>query len=107
MVNSVMDPLSVEPDSELGRLLTDAARTGTQLTVIVGNTPYDVNVNERATSTMQDDPDSSTPDAERVAQSIAGIRAAAGGWKGLIDGEDFKAYIRERRLTKNRPSVRW
>ncbi|MHB8646759.1 MAG: hypothetical protein ACYDAR_13295 [Thermomicrobiales bacterium] len=31
---------------------------------------------------------------------------AAGSWKGLIDGEQFKAYIRERRKTANRPSVK-
>lgn len=31
--------------------------------------------------------------------------AAAGSWKGLIEAEEFKAYIRERRKTKNRPSV--
>ncbi|MGI8690174.1 MAG: hypothetical protein ACR2M3_16480 [Thermomicrobiales bacterium] len=31
---------------------------------------------------------------------------AAGSWKGLIDAEAFKAYIRERRKTANRPSVK-
>lgn len=30
---------------------------------------------------------------------------AAGSWKGLIDAEAFKAYLRERRKTANRPSV--
>lgn len=29
---------------------------------------------------------------------------AAGSWKGLIDAEEFKASIRERRMTANRPS---
>lgn len=47
------------------------------------------------------------PTPEEVERSITGIRAAAGGWIGLVDGEAFKEYIRERRLTKNRPSVRW
>lgn len=32
---------------------------------------------------------------------------AAGSWKGLIDAEAFKAYISERRKTKNRPSVNY
>ncbi len=31
---------------------------------------------------------------------------AAGSWTGLIDAEEFKAYIRERRTTANRPSVK-
>jgi hypothetical protein len=31
---------------------------------------------------------------------------AAGSWKGIIDAEAFKAYIRERRKTANRPSVK-
>jgi hypothetical protein len=39
-------------------------------------------------------------------EARAGILAASGSWKGLIDAEAFKAYIRERRRTKNRPSVR-
>lgn len=31
---------------------------------------------------------------------------AAGSWKGIIDAEAFKTYIRERRKTANRPSVK-
>jgi len=31
---------------------------------------------------------------------------AAGSWQGLIDAEQFKAYIRERRKTANRPPVK-
>lgn len=41
---------------------------------------------------------------ERVARSIAGIRKAAGAWDD-VDAEEFKAYIRDRRRTANRPSV--
>jgi hypothetical protein len=43
---------------------------------------------------------------QRVARSIEGIQKAARAWQGLIDAEAFKAYIREWRRTKNRPSVR-
>ncbi len=32
--------------------------------------------------------------------------SAAGSWKGLIDAEAFKGYIRERRTTASRPSVK-
>lgn len=31
---------------------------------------------------------------------------AAGSWKGLVDAEELKAYIYERRKTKNRPAVK-
>lgn len=31
--------------------------------------------------------------------------SAAGSWKGIIDADTFKAYIRERRKIANRPSV--
>jgi hypothetical protein len=31
---------------------------------------------------------------------------AAGSWQGLIDAEQFKAYIRTRRKTANRPPVK-
>ncbi len=31
--------------------------------------------------------------------------ASAGGWKGLIDADEFVAYIYERRRSYNRPSV--
>ncbi len=44
-----------------------------------------------------------SPDA--VARSKDGILKAAGSWKG-IDTEGFKAYIKERRQTANRPSVK-
>ncbi len=46
------------------------------------------------------------PSPEEVARSQEAIRKAAGGWKGLIDAEEFKAYLYERRHTANRPSVR-
>ena len=45
------------------------------------------------------------PSPEDVARSREGIREAAGSWKD-IDTEAFKAYIKERRQTANRPSVK-
>jgi uncharacterized protein (DUF433 family) len=45
------------------------------------------------------------PHPEDVARSREGIREAAGSWKG-IDTAAFKAYIKERRQTANRPSVK-
>jgi uncharacterized protein (DUF433 family) len=45
------------------------------------------------------------PSPEDVACSREGIREAAGSWKD-IDTEAFKAYIKDRRQTANRPSVK-
>jgi uncharacterized protein (DUF433 family) len=45
------------------------------------------------------------PSPEDVARSREGIREAAGSWRD-IDTEAFKAYIKERRQTANRPSVK-
>jgi uncharacterized protein (DUF433 family) len=45
------------------------------------------------------------PSPEDVARSREGIREAAGSWKD-IDTAAFKAYIKERRQTANRPSVK-
>lgn len=47
------------------------------------------------------------PSPEQVARSIEGIRKSAGAWAGNVDAEAFKAYVRERRRTANRPPVRW
>jgi hypothetical protein len=33
------------------------------------------------------------------------IRRSSGHWQGLVDAEEFKEYLRERRKTANRPSV--
>jgi hypothetical protein len=33
------------------------------------------------------------------------LKAAAGGWAGIVDADDLKEYISERRRTANRPSV--
>jgi uncharacterized protein (DUF433 family) len=45
------------------------------------------------------------PSPEDVTRSREGILKAAGSWKG-IDTEAFKAYIKDRRQTANRPSVK-
>jgi uncharacterized protein (DUF433 family) len=45
------------------------------------------------------------PSPEDVTRSREGIREAAGSWKD-IDTAAFKAYIKERRQTANRPSVK-
>jgi len=125
----------VEPDSELGSLIKDAATTGDSVIVNTGEAVYVLDVSTDATD-AEPDPNGRRPSPEQVARSIEGIRkaagswnnidaapgiwegydperaresilAASGSWQGIVDAEAFKAYIRERRRTKNRPSVRW
>jgi hypothetical protein len=101
-------PLKIAPDSELGLRLKDAAHTGRPVVVDTGEAVYVVEVaTETAQPSMEVVPAPTAVTPERVARSIEGIRKAAGAWQGLVDAEAFKAYIRERRRTKNRPSVRW
>ena len=61
---------------------------------------YELDIGTRAAK-LRDD---KTP-AEQVAEVRAAIDAATGVWKDF-DAEAFKKYLRERRLTANRPSAR-
>jgi hypothetical protein len=89
-------PIHVDPGSDLDRYLDDAAEAPVMLER--DGQLYRLTLVERAT----DDDLWSSYDPERA---LAGIRAAAGGWQGLVDAEEFKRYIYERRRTANRPSV--
>jgi hypothetical protein len=87
--------IHVAPGSELDRLLESIDDTPIELERDGVHYRLD-RVEQPASET--------TLSAERIARSIAGIRRAAGAWDD-IDAEAFKAYIRERRRTANRPSV--
>jgi hypothetical protein len=89
------DPQTIEvtPESDLGSVL-DAAEAG-PIRLVRNGVRFHL-AREGEDIWADYDPE----------EARAGILAAAGGWKGLIDAEEFKAYIRERRRTKNRPSVR-
>ncbi len=91
----------VEPGSELDRLLDEAA--GAPLTLIKGARRYTV-VPQPLVTIADSDDIWANYDPEAVRE---GIRRTAGSWKGLVDAEELKAYIRERRLTKNRPPIQW
>ena len=43
------------------------------------------------------------PDRPRAERMIAALRASAGGWKGLVDGEELKRNIYADRLISTRP----
>ena len=86
--------IAVEPGSEIADLLDEAAETPLLL----------VNNGLRFRLDRDEEDIWAGYDPERARQSTL---AGAGSWKGIVDAEAFKAYIRERRRTKNRPSVRW
>lgn len=87
--------IRVAPGSELDRLLETLDDTPVELERDGVHYRLDRVEKPSAGTTLSD---------ERIARSIAGIRKAAGVWDD-IDAEEFKAYIRDRRRTANRPSV--
>ena len=86
--------IKVTADSELGKLV-DAAR---RHPVLLENNG-EVFLLERM------EQEGSTPTSSDITKSKEGILQAAGSWKD-IDTEAFKAYIKDRRQTANRPSVK-
>ena len=89
--------IHVEPGSELERVLDEANETPVEL--------EQRGVRYRLTRVPR------PVEAEDIwadydpQRALAQLQAAAGGWRGLVDAEAFKAYIHERRRTANRPSV--
>jgi len=82
--------IRVPEDSELAHALEDLDRTPVLLEK--DGVVFRVSRDDRA--------------ASDVAASRSAIREAAGSWgRAGVDAEAFKAYIRERRQTANRPSV--
>lgn len=92
---SVPRVIHVKPGSELDRLLEDAV-----------DLPVEVEKDGVRYRLDRVNPSTTTPPSpEQVARSIAGIRKASGAWNGLVDADEFTAYIYARRRTSNRPSV--
>lgn len=82
-------------------MLRRAAAAGESVLVNTGDERYELHVHPasgvQAATTV--------PRAEQVARSIAGIRKAAGGWRGLVDAEEFTTELYARRRITNRPPV--
>lgn len=87
--------IHIEPGSEIDQLLDDVADTPVELE----KNGVLFHLERVATPTRRQ----LTP--AEVQRSIEGIRSAAGVWDD-IDPEALKAYIRERRRTANRASLR-
>jgi len=98
-MESDVKTVKLPADSELARALDEATRAGAPVVVDTGEMVYSLSIGVVSAKTA-------TPTADEAARSAEGIRKAAGRWKDLIDAEAFKAYIRERRRTSNRPPVR-
>lgn len=95
--------LRVPPDSELGVVLREAKDTGASIVVDTGEAVYRLGFEPGASDEVSPLRRERTP--EEIERSQEGIRRSIGSWRDF-DAEGFKAYIRERRLTKNRPSVK-
>jgi hypothetical protein len=94
MTSEPMKKINVSEGSSIAKLLTDAAIR--PLLLEKNGELYRL---ERMGNT------DTTPSPEDVTRSREGIRKAAGSWQD-IDTEGFKAYIKDRRQTANRPSVK-
>ncbi len=97
-----VDKIVVAPDSEVARLVKQASDARVPLLVDPGDGLYRVQV----WPTIAHEQPAPTPDGrptpEQAERSRQGILKAAGSWKGLIDAEEFKTYIRERRKMPGR-----
>jgi hypothetical protein len=90
-------PKTYTSEGEVAALIADLLAAGKPLEVVVGEERY---LLELAAPTR------TRPDPETVKRSIAGIKAAAGGWKDL-DVDSFLAYIYARRdAVSTRPPVK-
>jgi hypothetical protein len=94
MRNEPVKKITVPEGSSLAKLLTDAA-----------DSPILLEKNGELYRLERMGNKDNTPSPEEVTRSRDGIRKAAGSWKN-IDTEAFKAYIKDRRQTANRPSVK-
>jgi hypothetical protein len=98
-MNAQSRDYTVASDGETARLIKAAAASAEPIRVDTGEAVYRVAADAEVAEDLP------VPSAEEVAASIAGIKAAAGSWVGLVDAEELKTYLRARRKTANRPSL--
>jgi hypothetical protein len=83
-------PYKATPDSETARLVKEAASSRVPR-VDTGDGVYRLNA------------DAESPESPPL--PTAAIKRVAGAWKDLVDADELKAYLRERRKTVNCPSL--
>lgn len=86
-------------DAELSELVKEAAASGDPLEIVVDGERFSVTVVRKSNGSKR-----GPLDEDKVARSRAGLYRSAGSWKGLVDAEEFKAYIRERQRASSRSS---
>ncbi len=86
--------IKVTADSSLAKLLSDAA-----------GSPILLEKNGELYRLERMEHEGNTPTPSDITRSKEGILKAAGSWKD-INTEAFKVYIKGRRQTANRPSVK-
>jgi hypothetical protein len=90
--------IQISPESELSHVLRRALASRSTVLVDAGDTQYELDVHPTRETTT-------SPDREKVARTIAGIRKATGGWKQLVDTEQLLAELYERRrMTRRLPT---
>jgi hypothetical protein len=94
MAHEPTKKITVSEGSDLAKLLTDA-----------GSSPILLEKNGELYRLERMADKDTVPSPEDVARSRDGILKAAGSWKD-INTEAFKAYIKNRRQTANRPSIK-
>ena len=92
-------PIKIHTDSELAHRLQEAARSKRPVRVDIGAAIYSVAADEEPAGALP------VPTSEQAAATIAAVTQVAGAWVGLVDAEEFKSYLGERRKTANRPSL--
>jgi hypothetical protein len=94
MTNEPPKKITVPEGSSLAKLLTDAAAR-----------PILLEKNGELYRLERMETEGKTLSLEEVTRSHDGILKAAGSWEG-VDIGGFRAYIKDRRQTANRPSVK-
>jgi hypothetical protein len=87
-------------DAELSELVKEAAASGYPLEIVVDGERFAALI-VRSSNSQERKPLTN----EAAARSLAGIRRAAGSWRDLVDAEELKADIRERRRASSRPDL--
>ena len=92
--------IAIDPESDPGHALRQAAETGERVRVVAGDAAYELDVHLAA------EPDADA-EAERIARARAAIRRATGAWQGQMDFDAFLEDLYESRRRVDRPEVRF
>ncbi len=95
-----MSTVTLEPESEFAETALRAAESGDAVTLIIGDAAFSIDIKPKGSATPYAELLTLTP--EQIEANRAAIEETAGAWRGLVDTEELKADIRERRRTLDR-----